>query len=130
MKKVKWKRLPFVAVIYCATFSDDQTRKVLGSLNISTYEDKQDADAATISFECSGSQAHVVHFKVNLKECDMAELAGICSHEAAHIKQSYMDFIGDKNPSEEFEAYVVQIITRDLMKACVKQKGKIHGKKH
>lgn len=130
MKKVKWKRLPFVAVIYCATFSYDQTRKVLGSLNISDYEDKQDADATTISFEGSGRQAHIVHFKTDLKECNMAELAGICSHEATHIKQSYMDFIGDKNPSEEFEAYAVQRITRDLMKACIKQKGKIRGKKH
>jgi len=107
-----------------------QTQKVLGSLNISTYEYKSDADATTIPFERSGSQSHVVHFKIDVSKCNMAELAGICSHEATHIKQSYIDFIGDKNPSEEFEAYIVQMITQDLMKARVKQKGKTHGKKH
>lgn len=128
--KIKWEKLPFVAVFFCVTFSEKRTRKVLKTLDIQTYKDISTSDATTLSFERNGSQAHVVHFRTNVKDLSLAELAGLCSHEAAHIKQSYMDFIGEKHPSEEFEAYLVQHITAELFSKCLERKGEIDGKEH
>lgn len=44
-----------------------------------------------------------------------ALVAAMLVHEATHIKQMYMDFIGEKEPSHEFEAYFLQWVSQQLM---------------
>lgn len=36
-------------------------------------------------------------------------------HEATHVKQGYMEHIGEASPSAEFEAYTMQTITENLL---------------
>ncbi len=42
-------------------------------------------------------------------------------HEATHIKQQFMTFIGERAPSAEFEAYVMQNLTRSLLDEYARQ---------
>lgn len=47
------------------------------------------------------------------------EVAGLIVHEAVHLWQQVREYIGEKNPSSEFEAYSVQAIAQDLMQGFV-----------
>ena len=41
--------------------------------------------------------------------------AAMLAHEATHAKQALMKVMGEKKPSDEFEAYVVQNIVHNLL---------------
>ena len=43
------------------------------------------------------------------------EVAGLLVHEAVHIWQRYCDWIGERHPGDEQEAYAVQSISQELM---------------
>jgi len=49
-------------------------------------------------------------------------------HEATHIKQKIMHTIGETNPSAEFEAYMMQNISANLMLAFVEQTQHLYEK--
>ena len=42
-------------------------------------------------------------------------LAGLLVHEAVHVWQQYKAYIGERAPSDEFEAYSIQAIAVKLM---------------
>jgi len=50
------------------------------------------------------------------------EVAGLLAHEAVHVKQQLMRYVGEAEPSDEFEAYVVQNITQNLLDEYARQK--------
>ena len=52
---------------------------------------------------------------------DPLEVAGLIVHEATHIKQHVMRKMGEKCPGDEFEAYMMQNITQNLMQCFVEQ---------
>lgn len=52
------------------------------------------------------------------------EVIAMIVHEAVHVKQHCMRFIGEKKPSKEFEAYAVQHITEALLKQFFNQNAK------
>jgi hypothetical protein len=49
------------------------------------------------------------------------QVASLLTHEAVHVWQHWRDFIGEKNPSSEFEAYSIQNIAQTLMEAYAEQ---------
>lgn len=49
------------------------------------------------------------------------EVCGLLVHEATHIKQQIMGLIGEKNPSPEFEAYMMQCISQGLIDSYMQQ---------
>lgn len=64
----------------------------------------------------SGDEIHVVCIDGQAaKDRDPISVAAMLVHEATHIKQYVMERIGEKNPSDEFEAYVMQHITQNLL---------------
>ncbi len=46
---------------------------------------------------------------------DSIEVAGLLVHEAVHIFQGACEYINERNPSAEFEAYSIQTIAQELM---------------
>ena len=46
-----------------------------------------------------------------------AQIVALLAHEAVHIKQRFMHWIGEDKPSDEFEAYTVQNIVQELVLA-------------
>ena len=51
----------------------------------------------------------------NIVGTSLEALVGLLAHEATHVKQSAMKFIGEDSPSSEFEAYTMQNITQNLL---------------
>lgn len=45
------------------------------------------------------------------------DVAALLVHEAVHVWQAFCGFIGEKSPSDEFEAYSIQALSRELMAA-------------
>jgi hypothetical protein len=45
---------------------------------------------------------------------DVIRSLSLLAHEATHVKQELMRVIGEKTPSDEFEAYVIQNLCHDL----------------
>lgn len=51
------------------------------------------------------------------------EIAGLLIHEAVHIFDDEMDFIGERQPSKEFRAYSIQHLAQELLQAYVDASG-------
>lgn len=49
------------------------------------------------------------------------EIAAVIVHEAVHVWQECVGYIGEKKPCREFEAYSIQHISEQLMKSYVEQ---------
>jgi len=48
-------------------------------------------------------------------------IASVLVHEAVHIWQGYRAYIGEDEPSKEFEAYFVENVSRTLMEEYVRK---------
>lgn len=80
-----------------------------------------------------------VHFFENREDCSVAavvcirdmdkhsyaEVASLICHEAVHIWQEIRKHIGEKAPSDEFEAYSIQSILQTLLYEYDRLRGKI-----
>jgi len=44
----------------------------------------------------------------------LSELVGALAHESTHVMQNFMALIGETDPSPEFEAYMVEDVSRWL----------------
>ena len=81
---------------------------------------KHGFNACCHAFECEGNECFIVCIG-DVRGKDPIEVAGLIVHEATHIKQHVMRIIGEKNPSDEFEAYMMQNISANLMQCFVEQ---------
>jgi hypothetical protein len=50
---------------------------------------------------------------------------GLIVHEAMHIWRAIRESIGEHSPSQEFEAYSIQMITQNLIAAYEKTRGRL-----
>ena len=61
-----------------------------------------------------GDHACIVSI-ANWEGRDPIEVAGILIHESVHVFQSLCRIMGESYPSDEFEAYTIQVIAMRLM---------------
>jgi hypothetical protein len=83
----------------------------LGSVSVLTNEDK--ANILLVFFDGPA-----------LRKCTIADQVGVIAHEAVHVWQYILEFIGEEAPGKEMEAYSIQWITStmyDLFKSKRKQ---------
>lgn len=82
------------------------------------------SDATTQSFtDETGKQISIVCFYDHKSNPDLLNLSLIV-HEAVHIWQKIRDSMGEKEPSAEFEAYSVQMISQELFLEFARQTKK------
>ena len=67
-----------------------------------------------------GKTAMIVTIK-GWEDKDPIDVAGLIVHEATHIKQHVLRRMQEKEPSAEFEAYMMQNIAQNLMQCFVEQ---------
>lgn len=53
---------------------------------------------------------------------NLHEIYGLLIHESVHIWQQFKEWIGEKEPSREFEAYCIQAIAQELILSFDNQK--------
>ena len=72
------------------------------------------SDAVTSSFVKGGEAYHVVYMVPDIDRAATLD-AGLLAHEATHVAQEYFRSIGEREPSDELQAYVVQNVTTYLV---------------
>ena len=122
--KIKWcNRTMFLGPPYCLVTTPKMFREELKRLGIKDsldYMANSSSDATCYEFENKGKTSLIVTLK-GWEDADPIDVASLLVHEATHIKQHVMRIIGEKNPSSEFEAYMMQNIAGNLMQAFVEQ---------
>lgn len=129
MNKIEWlDRSLLLCPYFCLCLNEKQFGKVLKQLNIQKknwpdFLSMPHAHATVHFFEKSdGSLCCVVTFG-DYKNSSFEAICGLLTHEAVHIWQQYKQFIGESEPSKEFEAYSIQWISQSLIKSFIKQSG-------
>lgn len=56
------------------------------------------------------------------KRTSRPQIYAMLAHEAVHIWQQHKRYIGEYNPSDEFEAYSIQALSQNLFAAYERQK--------
>lgn len=113
MIKIKYHVSAFKFITYCLVTNKKQLRQVCKEKGIPKHE---------ITIRDTGARVNFVYFEVGtmaivqLPDSDhtLSEKLGLLAHECVHIKQQVMDEIGEKFPSDEFEAYFVQDLVTNL----------------
>lgn len=62
------------------------------------------------------------------KDLDSIQIAGLLAHESSHICYEYFRFIGEAEPSNEFQAYAVQQVFTQLAYAYAAKLTKTKGR--
>lgn len=70
------------------------------------------ADAQVTWFE--GGRKQIVQLG-STEGIDPVAVVGLLAHESVHVWQAIRNYIGEKEPSREFEAYSIQRILQDLL---------------
>ena len=81
------------------------------------------ADASTHHFESgAGHEAAIIVTIGNTQSRTKAQINAMLTHEAVHIWQAIKEYMGEKYPSHEFEAYAIQQIAQNLLQAFARAK--------
>jgi hypothetical protein len=75
---------------------------------------RNDGGSSTICAICIQQQDRMTYSKV----------AGLIVHEAVHVAQHFFEDIGETNPGNEIEAYIIQRIAQNLLFAYERQSKK------
>jgi len=124
MKKVNWcNRSALQMPYYCLVTTPELFKRELKRIGVEgdlDYTATPASNATCYEFEKDGKTIYIVTIK-EWEGHDPLEVAGLIVHEATHIKQHVMRLIGEKAPSDEFEAYMMQNIAANLMQCFVEQ---------
>lgn len=75
------------------------------------------ADATTHLLENQDHGLAAVVCLGDVSQRSPIDVAALLVHEAVHVWQAFCEHIGEKPPSDEFEAYSIQALSRELMAA-------------
>lgn len=100
----------------CVT--EEQFAGLLGSLDLDARPQMIDEGNACTHRLYPKDHAPVFVVALNAdKDWAPWKLYGVLVHEAVHVFQYYCELIGESRPSVEFEAYSIQHIATELMRA-------------
>ncbi len=86
-----------------------------------TDEPYPQSDAQVTSFS-KGKEVHCL-VTITDQQPSLEQVVGLLSHEATHCYQKVRDWMKEKEPSIEFEAYTVGHITQSLLSLYIKARG-------
>ena len=126
--KTNWldRRIAAPGPYLCLCLSQEEFNAVLKWCNIKERIDWLQTDHchARVHFMTNqnGQQAAAVCLSSWLDR-NPIEIAGLLVHEAVHIWQEYAEWIGEKTPGKEQEAYAIQSIAQELLAEFAKRMG-------
>ena len=108
--------LLYSPVEYGLCKSEEDYHKTLKKLGmpISEWSDFVTKDAATNLFMVKGKR-HAIVCIGSTKGYTKEQINSLLVHEAVHVWQDICEQIGERFPSDEFEAYGIQMISQNLM---------------
>lgn len=66
----------------------------------------------------------IVTINERFDDGDPVAIMGLLAHEAVHVFQSLAEHAGEDDPSKEFEAYSIQMITQELIWSYLEKRGR------
>jgi hypothetical protein len=121
MSKFVWcDRALFVSPVYYGVCKTEKAfKKVLKHLKIPKADRpsflKNDHSDATVHYFERDEKVAAVVCVGDTEGRSPHEIVGLLIHEAVHIWQEVKEYIGESNPSREFEAYAIQTIAQRLI---------------
>lgn len=86
-----------------------------------SYPIEEHDHGATQTLECDNRRLVLVAVSDEIKSsADPFDVVGLLCHEAVHVWQEICERIGEEKPSQEFQAYSIQTILQELMRAYCK----------
>ena len=128
MIKSKWidKALIISPVCYTVCTNENEFYRLLKNLKMPISEQPEfflsGYGAVTHSFKTENDAIAIVCLEID-NNVSNAQLSAMLAHEAVHIFQYILECMGEKNPSTEFEAYSIQMITQKLIIEYERQKN-------
>jgi hypothetical protein len=119
MPKTKWldRRIAAPGPYMTLCLSEDAFKKAMKHLGVSSPPDwiKNEHSHATVHhFESKHGLTCIVCLR-EYKDRDLVEVYSLLVHKSVHIWQEYAEYIGEKTPGAEQEAYAIQSISQELM---------------
>lgn len=132
--KSKWidRALIISPVYYTLCTNEEEFYRLMKHIKMPISDQPEfmiyDSGATTHSFKSEGKPIAIV--TINLEnDATFAEVCSMLAHEAVHIFQYILECMGEKNPSCEFEAYSIQMITQQLINEFERQGGIVNDKR-
>ncbi len=104
--------------------SEEDYKKTLAHLEVPTPHNKWVSDDANATMHEFTHPTKGICCIVCVRPNDAKtgiQMASLMIHEAVHVVQAYMDYIGERNPSTEFQAYSIQNVAQELMQSYAEQ---------
>jgi hypothetical protein len=122
LRKVVWCNRFFFPVYYGFCPSAHAWDREMRRLDVKTSSSYPVADGKCSTFSNKeGTSLFLVTIADALDaKDDPVAIVGLLVHEAVHVWQGLCRVIGEDEPSSEFEAYVIQHVTSELIEAYAK----------
>ena len=120
------RRIAHPGPFLCLCLSEAEFHRALAHLKVprSDWMGSGHSHATAHSFEApEGRGLTVIVCLQDAAGRNPIEVAGLLVHEAVHAWQRYADWIGEKEPGNEQEAYAVQAIAQELMAEFARRVG-------
>lgn len=121
-------KAPYADFVYCLVTSDKELKHLCKKVGIkkSMLPMVQSAGQCISLGQDSGNELNIVVLYPN-KEYTQAEHLGLLVHEINHAKRHYMEFIGETEPSDEFECYTIQEMVVNLSDELLHRLNKLNN---
>jgi hypothetical protein len=111
-------------VYFTLCLTEHQFNAACKHLKVTGADYQQQHHGTTYYFENPERERVCIVVIRGAKKRKISEVIGLIAHEAMHVWQETKQFIGEPNPSKEFEAYAVQNIVQELFMLFEKLKHK------
>ena len=125
-RSVPWlDRSLIIGPYLCLCTTEKDYHAVLDYLKVPAHQRRpwvgKRADATTHLLENQDHGLVAVVCLGDVSRRSPVDVAALLVHEAVHVWQAFCEDIGEKSPSDEFEAYSIQRISYQLLSAFAQQ---------
>ena len=125
---VMWLDRMWYPVYFGFCPNEEAWKKEVKRLNLTLHEapypTKKDACCST--FTLWGEASCIITVGKSMDVKNLTHVFSLLSHECVHIWQEICEQMGEKHPSEEFEAYTVQYLSLEICNAYMRS-GRYEG---
>ena len=126
-KAISWRTAPIRVLQYAFCPNEDEwaaeRRRVLKSAHVDIGDYPSTSGMATSWKEANGCSSCMVTLADHVRE-DASVMWSTIAHESYHVACRVAEVMHDENASEEFMAYLLEEITKNIGRDCLRWLGK------
>lgn len=110
---MKYHNSVFDVLTYCLVINKKEAKKVIKKYKLAEGSLPEDMSIAAYAYH--DPDAKIVVVRLIEDHLSLVDTIGLIVHEVTHVKQYIMAQISEHSPSDEFEAYTMQEIAKNLI---------------